>query len=1825
MLHLDYREEHHSDFGGDISDWTATLSSPDLQLQFEEKCAEAGETEVYFLLSAFANMAISRDLSDKLFIERAALDLFDVGYVCEMTRSSCSKNCRDLLSSVCSTHPFLLSSLLAVMADRLHHIGSLCGYLVQDLPWNAWRPQRSDLELVFSWLEMSVTGIENLLARTVLSAMDWREGVLAPHLHTMAGLHVVRAAVRHSSESSPSPAMTGLVVSSQAISHIGLLSFSSGPLGQFVSWCWQIMATLHLHMMDRGRQESSALISGSRDIFARLLDYDLDTDIERIVAASVSKNPLASYCCLLLTQVGHSLPDILERGLPCLNNILLSGRWTNVLQILHHVVPLFLCDESSIQNSNFSSIITNLLNADQSWSSMAKSMISGSFPGPVTRETGNMLHKMIANSARYNLDSPKRIVSLWLRIVTQTPDWAQNSSALYLLDILCSHSFFDPIIHSETLLFFKKIHQENLINESGTGFISWITGINYSGYKLIFPTSSPQFIFLAFFLLQAEDLHLRESGLWTEVVEQLSLNKSVEESLAAAANKCERSPPLCGQLAVYRWLQQAVDTPPSHPLQPLLWQRFFQCFLSRPAPSHKAPEPRGVGMSFFSGMINSLYLNKVKKALITSQEFYEQSDGEDSQFRERLGKLYKSYYIWLDEAKILDSTLYIPALSPVYEPAKLAKIFAGDGTLWLEFVNQDEVSAAHNRAMQDWDRSHFRLTTDKARHKSSGAFKSDLTPAERIVRRLTSYEARVSAPVYRVSTSPIPSVPLSTLCCQEALLLFLDTPLGVLNEMSANFSTSTSAYGSLNCSFLEMSPSLWRDEDVETLVQKCCAGTKRGKEKFDCSGAAKIVLKYCESKRQEDVAVKLENNRAEWGGVETRLLAPPSRQFVTAASVLTNVCHRILRMYERDLGKGKAVSESHSLALSLFYRVTASITEDWLVCPPLRNFVSDTLELLASVVISPSPGQAPRLLEVLRGSPHLSPFLSAHFTPNLQDTDEIINIYRTVSQLPDDDGVLPFVLLSKLDLKKWLERDPSHGERSEIINIIAGALARTGSQPEQCKELSHGLQRRHLFEIFKTKDKVHYLEILRILLTLSEKNQLDPSLWLDLLNTVTNSPGKFSTDFQTREERLAAVLDFVEGEEDVNLQETANIIAELQLHFHKERLHFGLYGLYPKYRPYVEALSAYFALLLLRIVSGQVRSDKGLLHLTHLDMMWRTLEGLYGPWLFPLSASDRQSAATWIQHLTNENSLLPPWIPGDCGLATSVLQSMLSSVKVMVSHDQSSSVLSRVWSMYAAHWAQSGVKDHVFGVVHPVLASLDWSKFSPSAPDLELMVRVMGMFLPACHAFLGTITVQMPWRRIVEQSSCPPASLFPSVLCLLIKLSGEPNVRQSGKTELLSVLSEAEDWSWSHVDASKYESLAQWLVMSIDCKCVVKHPERSPLDEATLKLFRAAAEFNDSAGDVGKQKIWIKCGTRLLTSCSSKHKNFLSYNQPAVHTAARRILEDISLVCANNPSASAPVIKDFLTLLNSNNNSVLPGSALMVLQSWLGLQDHHFTPLHSLLNQAGLCINDVKMSASVMESVLEACFKDTDDQAPSWSSILEHISWPSSPRIQQLLEEAVQSGHVLLLFSFLLFRRPRAACEKDEQVIASTVLDWLRSLSLAPGAGIEPKLPLLYRQMINLLQRQAERGSDQAWLVNSLLQFCNVLAAIADSSPGWGQNILGAIGLGTNSLISHKGRFLARALLVYLRILVNTDKTALLDKTMDGSDSRENNLSSSEIKPHLEKLSSFKSNKAFSGIHDLIDWVICHLKDDTNNLADAHLFLDHIVKDKLYTELYLHN
>ena len=59
----------------------------------------------------------------------------------------------------------------------------------------------------------------------------------------------------------------------------------------------------------------------------------------------MGRQPLACYCCLLLTQLGHVLPEVVERGLDLVAVVQAAGRLDHVMELLLHIVPLFLQDQ----------------------------------------------------------------------------------------------------------------------------------------------------------------------------------------------------------------------------------------------------------------------------------------------------------------------------------------------------------------------------------------------------------------------------------------------------------------------------------------------------------------------------------------------------------------------------------------------------------------------------------------------------------------------------------------------------------------------------------------------------------------------------------------------------------------------------------------------------------------------------------------------------------------------------------------------------------------------------------------------------------------------------------------------------------------------------------------------------------------------------------------------------------------------------------------------------------------------------------------------------------------------------------------------------------------------------------------------------------------------------------------------------------------------------------------------------------------------------------------------------------------------------------------
>jgi hypothetical protein len=331
----------------------------------------------------------------------------------------------------------------------------------------------------------------------------------------------------------------------------------------------------------------------------------------------------------------------------------------------------------------------------------------------------------------------------------------------------------------------------------------------------------------------------------------------------------------------------------------------------------------------------------------------------------------------------------------------------------------------------------------------------------------------------------------------EALQLTLGGPLSHLQELAQAHGHNVSAFGSLNCSYLELVPGLWVEEEVQVHVAAACKGTTVGRERLACSGPALVPLSYMEAKKQEGIASRLAANRKSLAEVECRLLATTPAKYVVAASVTSNILHRVLLAHEKDLGKG-VVGGHFQLACHLFQLLAQATTESVLAVPPLRHFFSTCLDTLAAVIVTHWDDMAACILDLLVDAPHLAPMLTHHFSPQAgKNSRQLAPIYAKISQLPDGDhGSLPFVLLSKLDFEGWLAVPPTAKEVSVVVDLIVTALRRTGQDPASPRQMIHGLHRKQLFQIFLFQFPVHYSSILRALLCLSANNQVGKFVFL---------------------------------------------------------------------------------------------------------------------------------------------------------------------------------------------------------------------------------------------------------------------------------------------------------------------------------------------------------------------------------------------------------------------------------------------------------------------------------------------------------------------------------------------------------------------------------------------------------------------------------------------------------------------------------------------------------------------------------------------------------
>jgi hypothetical protein len=176
---------------------------------------------------------------------------------------------------------------------------------------------------------------------------------------------------------------------------------------------------------------------------------------------------------------------------------------------------------------------------------------------------------------------------------------------------------------------------------------------------------------------------------------------------------------------------------------------------------------------------------------------------------------------------------------------------------------------------------------------------------------------------------------------------------------------------------------------------------------------------------------------------------------------------------------------------------------------------------------------------------------------------------------------------------------------------------------------------------------------------------------------------------------------------------------------------------------------------------------------------------MYAPWITPYWTRNlREPTAAWIQQLTDDRSVLLPWIITDGPYANRTMAMFAECIRFIVdTMPASSKILSFMWQFYVSNYAHVSIKDHVLNVVHGNFLSLPWDRFCPAINDVELMIRVVDQYLPDCHLFLGSVFTAINWltwiNELMSMQSLPIAArMHVCLLNLLVKLSNEPNVRQ---------------------------------------------------------------------------------------------------------------------------------------------------------------------------------------------------------------------------------------------------------------------------------------------------------------------------------------------------------------------------------------------------------------------------------------------------------------
>lgn len=665
---------------------------------------ELATDDLYFLLHAFAQMALAKEREDWDLIQFITIDLLQIGFINENTKDHCYGTAKDLLSNITNKYPELIADVFSYLKDNLHKAGSLSAYLCKALPIAKWIPKTEELEVLATWLlNFDFDCIENVTARIIFAYMNWNfnenDELFLPHeIHVRVAHLVCEVYMKHINES------IGSGVSETARQVCGPKKNQSKK-EQFSTWCWSMISVLRLHYMDLNKQAVRSLMEN-----ASILNLIPELEETRtIYQGFVDQKPLAIYLSLLLSQLGHSIPQICHRGFEQMKFLLNDYRHSKVIRCLELITPLFInCQSSLYSCETFMSILSAIFSADKTYAKISKEALVAEPRGPVLVFFANMIQHQLCNYSRYGWSSPSNLVQLWINCLIRLKEWNKDPGIIWILDIICQLAYQ----YTEAWTFARELLRPTVVKIADTKISksSGLLNLMTSEEKDILLSPSEDALTLSLLLLELEFENIEmNTGLWSEFLCQLVIQgRTPQVNVLKRSLGLKQLPNFPLQsLVIYKLAKLISKAPHEHFLFPILCQQFFSLYLSR-VPGDVSVDDYGVQDKFYEADIG--LMKKIKKSFQDADKYHHEMslkttkfrDGIKSRFHDHCSKIFKTFVLWLEENQINRMTQQNIILPPQYDHERIKEIFRGNRDHWTEFIFLIELRAKIKRDCDSW-------------------------------------------------------------------------------------------------------------------------------------------------------------------------------------------------------------------------------------------------------------------------------------------------------------------------------------------------------------------------------------------------------------------------------------------------------------------------------------------------------------------------------------------------------------------------------------------------------------------------------------------------------------------------------------------------------------------------------------------------------------------------------------------------------------------------------------------------------------------------------------------------------------------------------------------------------------------------------------------------------------------------------------------------------------------------------------------------------------------------------------------------------------------